>query len=254
MIGIFASAPQIVSRLPLYRDVKEKLIQALAAGEWPPGAKIPVESDLARRYAVGISTIRAAVSELEAAGILSRRQGKGTFVSEHANQSRLYRFFNLVNADGTRETPVRDFVSLQRDRPSAAESEFLRLSRYGRKSDVYRLRSTFALQGRTAGVSDAIVPAGLFPRMSKSSICDGNLTLYALYQSHYNINVVSVSADLSADRAPADIARLLRIGKSSPVLRIERKAYTYGDVPVELRISWVSTAECKFHVDQGSTI
>src|SRR5688500_1073691 len=111
MIGI--SVARGAPRLPLYREVKEKLIQALAAGEWRPGAKIPVEAELARRYGIGISTVRAAVSELEAAGILSRRQGKGTFVSEHANQSRLYRFFNLVNADGTRETPLRTFVFLR---------------------------------------------------------------------------------------------------------------------------------------------
>lgn len=241
-------------RLPLYREVKEKLIQALAAGEWLPGAKIPVERDLARQYGVGIATVRAAVSELQAAGILSRKQGKGTYVSEHANQSRLYRFFNLVNADGTRETPMREFVSLKRGRPTRAESELLRLSRYGRQSDVYRLRSTFSLQGKVTGVSDAIVPAGLFPRMTRSGVCDGNLTLYALYQSNYNVNVISVSADLSAKPAPQDVARLLALKNGNAVLRIERKAYTYGDVPVELRISWVSTADCKFHVDQGSTV
>jgi GntR family transcriptional regulator len=253
MIGI-SLAPRNAPRLPLYREVKEKLIQALAAGEWPPGAKIPVEAELARRYGIGISTVRAAVSELEAAGILSRRQGKGTFVSEHANQSRLYRFFNLVNADGTRETPLRTFVFLRRDRPTPAESEFLRLSQYGKQRDVYRLRSTFSLQAKTAGVSDAVVPAGLFPRMTRASVCDANRTLYALYQSHYNVNVIAVSADLSADRATGDVARLLRMKASEPVLRIERKAYTYGDVPVELRLSWVNTADCKFHVDQGSTV
>ena len=241
--------------LPLYRDVKEKLIQALAAGEWQPGAKMPVEGDLAQRYGVGISTVRAAVSELEAAGIVSRRQGKGTFVAEHANQSRLYRFFNLMSPDGTRETPVRAFVSLKRDRPSAAESEFLKLARYRKNGSVYRLRTTFSLRGKTAAVNDAVVPAALFPGLKKSDVVsERNLTLYALYQSHYNVNVIAVSADLSADSAPADVAALLALRKGSPVLRIERKAYTYGDVPVELRTSWVNTADCKFHVDQGSTV
>lgn len=241
-------------RLPLYREVKEKLIQALAAGKWQPGAKIPVERDLAKLCSVGIGTVRAAVSELEVAGILSRKQGKGTFVSEHANPSRFYRFFNLVNDDGTRETPMRDFVSLKRDRATPAESEFLRLSRYGKQNRVYRLRSTFSLQGKITGVSDVIVPAGLFPRMTKAGVCDGNLTLYALYQSNYNVNVISVAADLSADRAPNEVARLLGLRKGDAVLRIERKAYTYGDVPVELRVSWVNTSDCKFHIDQGSTI
>jgi GntR family transcriptional regulator len=243
-----------VSRLPLYREVKEKLIQELASGAWPPGAKLPVERQLAARFGVGISTVRAAVSELEAAGILYRRQGKGTFVSEHAKQSRLYRFFNLVQPSGARETPVREFVSLKRDRASAMENELLRLSRYGRQRQVYRLRSTFSLLGKTVGVSDAVVAAGLFPGLKKSDVCDGNLTLYALYQTNYNVNVISVSADLSAAAAPAEVAGLLGLKQGSPVLRIERRAYTYGDVPVELRTSWVNTAVCKFHVDQGSTV
>jgi len=243
-----------MSRLPLYREVKEKLIQALAAGEWLPGAKIPVERDLARRYRVGISTVRAAVSELEVAGILSRKQGKGTFVSEHANQGRFYRFFNLVNADGRRETPERKFVSLKRDRATAAEAEVLRLTRYGKDSAVYRHRSTFSLQGKVTGVSDATVPAGLFPRMTRAGVYDENRTLYALYQSNYNVNVTSVSADLTVERAPDDVARLLGLKNGRAVLRIERKAYTYGDVPVELRISWVNTEDCRFHVDQGSTV
>lgn len=244
-----------MAHLPLYRDVKEKLIQALAAGEWRPGAKLPVESDLARRYGVGISTLRTAVAELEAAGIITRRQGKGTFVAEHAHQSRLYRFFNLVGSNGRRETPVRSFVSLKRARAAPAESEFLQLSRYPGNGKVYRLRTTFSLQGRTTAVNDALVPAALFPGLKKADVVsERNLTLYALYQTHYNVNVVAVSADLSAARAPADIAKLLGIAAGTPVLRIERKAFTYGDVPVELRISWVDTTECKFHVDQGSTV
>lgn len=243
-----------MTRVPLYHEVKEKLIQALAAGTWLPGDKIPIERDLAKRYGVGISTVRAAASELEAAGILSRRQGKGTFVSEHASQSRLYRFFNLVNADGTREMPLREFESLRRDRPTPVEREALQLSRCGKRDDVFRLRSTFSLNGRTVGVSDATVPAGLFPGMSKGGVSNGKLTLYALYQSNYNVNVINVAADLSADRAPGDVARLLGLKKGAPVLRIERRAYTYGDVPVERRTTWVNTADCKFHVDQGSTV
>lgn len=243
-----------MTRVPLYHEVKEKLIQALAASEWLPGDKIPIERDLAKRYGVGISTIRAAASELEAAGILSRRQGKGTFVSEHTSQSRLYRFFNLVTTDGVREMPLRDFISLQRRRPTGEERERLGLSRYGKRDDVFRLRSTFSLRGKAVGVSDATVPAALFPRMSKASVSDGKIPLYALYQANYNVNVISVSADLSADTAPAEVARLLGIKSGSAVLRIERRAFTYGDVPVELRMTWVNTKDCKFHVDQGSTV
>lgn len=243
-----------MGRLPLYREVKEKLIQELSAGVWLPGGKLPVEKALAERFEVGISTVRAAVGELEAAGILHRRQGKGTFVSEHAKPGRLYRFFNLVRGDGTRELPSRQFVSLRRDRASVQENELLCLSRYGGQRGVFRLRITFSLLGDTVGVSDATVPVGLFPGMNKSGLCDPGLPLYALYQNNYGVNVTSVAADLGAATAPADVADLLGVKQGSPVLVIERRAYTYGDVPVELRTSWVNTARCKFHVDQGSTV
>ncbi len=239
--------------LPLYKEVKEKIIQALASGEWAPGAKLPVERDLAHRYNVGISTVRAAVSELDAAGILSRRQGKGTFVSQHASPSRLYRFFNLVRTDGTRQT-TRKFISLRRDRATPEETELLRLSCYGKQRDVFRLRITFSLEKKTVGVSDIAVPVALFGGLTKAGVSDGSLTLYALYQSHYSVNVISVSAELSAEAAPADVAPLLSLKAGSPTLMIRRRAYTYADVPVELRTSWVNTIECKFHLDQGSSI
>lgn len=239
--------------LPLYKEVKEQLIQALASGEWGAGTRLPVERDLARRYGVGIATVRAAVSELEAAGILIRKQGKGTFVSRHANQSRLYRFFNLVKLDGARQLPAREFVSLRRDRPAPEEIELLRLSRYA-TNDVYRLRTCFLLDSRRVGVSDSTVPAGLFPRLTKTRVDESSVTLYALFQANYNVNVVSVAADLHAVSAPSDVARLLGLKARSPVLRIVRRACTFEEVPVELRTSWVDTTDCRFHVDQGSTV
>ena len=47
-----------------------------------------------------------------------------------------------------------------------------------------RLRTLFALVGKTAAVNDAVLPAGLFPGLKKADVVsDRNLTLYALYQS-----------------------------------------------------------------------
>lgn len=241
-------------RLPLYREVKEKLIQALAAGEWRPGAKIPVEADLAGRFQVGIATVRAAVGELETAGILTRKQGKGTYVSEHANHTRLYRFFNLVGRNGMREIPSRAVVAVRRGEATAEEAELLALSRYGRTRDVHRLRIAFSLRGQKVGVSDVTLPAGLFPRLTAAGVRDERITLYAMYQSNYNVNVIDVTADIAAGSAPRDVARLLGVAAGSPVLTIHRKAYTYGDVPVELRLTWVNTADYRFHVEQGSTV
>ena len=66
---------------PLYRQIKELLVQSLDRGEWKPGELIPSEIDLAARFQVSQGTVRKAVDELAAEHLPLRRQGKGTFVA-----------------------------------------------------------------------------------------------------------------------------------------------------------------------------
>ena len=63
---------------PLYRQIKNLIVQALDAGEWLPGQTIPSEQELALRFGVSQGTVRKAVDELaaEVAGA-SREQTQG---------------------------------------------------------------------------------------------------------------------------------------------------------------------------------
>ena len=83
---------------PLYRQIKELLVQSLDRGEWKPGELIPSEIDLAARFQVSQGTVRKAVDELAAEHLL-RRQGKGTFVATHHEARVRYRFLRLAADD-----------------------------------------------------------------------------------------------------------------------------------------------------------
>ncbi|MEK8169570.1 winged helix-turn-helix domain-containing protein [Streptomyces sp. M19] len=56
-------------------------------GLWPPGTRLPVERELAAALSVSVNTLRRAVGELVAEGIVQRRQGAGTFVTPAADPS-----------------------------------------------------------------------------------------------------------------------------------------------------------------------
>jgi len=58
---------------------------------------------------------------------------------------------------------------------------------------------------------------------------------------------------LSAALADRSSAKLLGIPAGSPLLRIKRTALTYQNVPVELRISLVNTAEHEYFSDLGKS-
>jgi len=88
---------------PLYQQIKGLILQSLQAGEWKPGEAIPSEMELAARYRVSQGTVRKAIDELSTENLLTRRQGKGTFVTTHAEEQVQYRFLKLV-PDG-RDTP-----------------------------------------------------------------------------------------------------------------------------------------------------
>lgn len=68
------------ARAPLVDQVIQQLREQIRSGEWPVGARIPPEPDLALALGVGRNTLREAVRALAHLGLLEARQGAGTYV------------------------------------------------------------------------------------------------------------------------------------------------------------------------------
>ena len=71
-----------VSSSPLYHQLKQRIADDIEKGNYPVGSRIPPEHELENIYQVSRVTVRRALAELTADGLLERKQGKGTFVSE----------------------------------------------------------------------------------------------------------------------------------------------------------------------------
>ena len=70
------------SASPLYAQLMERIRMDILQGVYPVGDRIPPEHELEERYAVSRVTVRRALQELTASGLLERKQGKGTFVAQ----------------------------------------------------------------------------------------------------------------------------------------------------------------------------
>lgn len=236
---------------PLYKQVKNEIIRSLAQGEWKPGDMIPSEPKLAARYGVGIATVRAAIGELVAAKVVARKQGKGTFVSLHDERRSIYQFFHVVRNDGAKELPVSDLVSVRKARADDDISDALQLPRRPRSPVVFRLKNILRVSGIPVVVSDIVIPAALFPGLNEKILRRGGETLYAVYQTHFGINIIRTVEQLRAVKADAYAARVLGLPPGDPVLEVCRVAYTFNDVPVEARRSRVETKNFYYLLDQG---
>ena len=70
-----------VARMSLVDTAIEELRGEIAAGTWPVGTKIPSESQLAESLGMSRLSVREAVRVLVHAGLLTTRQGDGTYVT-----------------------------------------------------------------------------------------------------------------------------------------------------------------------------
>ncbi|MEZ5650328.1 MAG: GntR family transcriptional regulator [Burkholderiaceae bacterium] len=228
------------SRGPLYRAARENLLRDLALGRYSPGARLPAERELSAQYGISIGTLRKAVDELVAEGLLVRRQGSGTFVASHDRERLRYAFFHMVPHDGEKTGyPVPELQSFARGRLDATAADKLQQP-VG--APCWNIRNRLALDGTAVMIDDIWLASARFPRLSASVVRNRPSTLYNLYESSFGLTVARTSERLRASAAPAAIARLLGVPSGAPVLVIRRVAYGYRHDPIEWRISHANTA------------
>lgn len=66
---------------PIYRQIVDQIKYLIAAGRLQAGEELPPIRVLAEELLINPNTVARAYRELEVAGLLSKRQGAGTYIS-----------------------------------------------------------------------------------------------------------------------------------------------------------------------------
>ena len=236
---------------PLYQQIKALILQGLQSGEWKPGEVIPSEMDLATRYRVSQGTVRKAIDELAAENLLVRRQGKGTFVATHAEQHVQYRFLRLMPDKGNlqSEGPAqRDIIDCKRLRASAEIARALAL-RTG--DSVLQARRVLSFGGRPTILEDLWLPGAPFKGLTAERLSQYHGPMYALFETEFGVRMVRAQEKIRAVLPDAAQAAQLKIDTHTPLLSVERIAYTYNDTPMELRRGLYLTDTHHYHNELG---
>jgi GntR family transcriptional regulator len=232
---------------PLYQQIKVLILQSLQAGEWKPGEMIPSEMDLAARFRVSQGTVRKAIDELSADNLVVRHQGKGTFVATHAEQHVQFRFLKLVPDSGTpgSEGPAdRNIIDCRRVRASADIARLLML----RTGDaVLQARRVLSFAGVPTILEDIWLPAAPFKGLTAERLASYQGPTYALFETEFNVRMVRAEEKIRAEPATEGRELLLNVAAGTPLLSVERIAYTYNDAPMELRRGYYRTDTHHYH-------
>ncbi|GAB4397435.1 MAG: GntR family transcriptional regulator [Rhodoferax sp.] len=232
---------------PLYQQIKRLILNRLHEGEWKPGEAIPSETELAHRFQVSQGTVRKAIDELAAENLLLRRQGKGTFVATHGEKHVQFRFLKLVPDTGPRgsEGPAqRTIIDCKRVRASAEVARALAL----RPGDaVLQIRRVLSFGGTPIILEDVWLPAGPFKGLTSERLSQYQGPMYALFETEFNVRMVRAEEKIRAVSAGPVQESLLKVAPGTPLLCVERVAYTYNDTPMELRRGHYRTETHHYH-------
>ena len=217
---------------PLYQQIKELLTRSLSLSEWKAGEALPSEPELAQRFKVSQGTVRKALDALAAEGLLVRRQGKGTFVATHAEAQVQYRFLRLMPEQGERVAMQRRFLDFKRLRAPAEVARALDLKA---GDGVLQLRRLLLSGDAPVVLDDIWLPARLFKGLTAQRLQAYRGPMYGLFEAEFGVQMIRAEEKIRAVSARGEEAALLGAAPGAPLLRVERRSFTYAGRPVELR-------------------
>ncbi|WP_433873784.1 GntR family transcriptional regulator [Saccharopolyspora sp. CA-218241] len=215
---------------PKHAQLRE-ILRDIACNELLPGSPVPSERELAQRYGVSRLTVREAVGQLVAEGLLRRVRGKGTFTTRPRVDAQLHlaSFTEEMRRRGMRPETVLLQATEQAPPPEVASS--LGLRRDQRAHHLHRLRKA---DGAPMAVERGWYHAGLLPGLLRQDLSD---SLYTLLARVYDVHLERGTQTVLAEGADAATAALLDVRPGSPVLVFHRVSTARGR-PVEDMTSW----------------
>lgn len=214
---------------PLYARVEAALAAEIAAGILPAGSQLPTEDRLTERFTVSRTTVRKAVENLVARGLVEIRRGKGTFVTEPKLTQALTSLSGFV--EDMTELGRHATARLLDKRPVPATEDVARQLDVARGALVYRIERVRLADGVAMSFDETYLPLDIGEKVASNDL--EAEPIFDLLELRYDLPLIEAQYQLEAVTADERVARALGVEPGSPIFLIERTSYSEGQRPVD---------------------
>jgi GntR family transcriptional regulator len=235
---------------PLYAQAAEMLREQIVRGELQPGARLDSEPAMAEQMGVSRATVSKALDILASDGLVSREQGRGTFV----RRPRLDR-------DSTLTSFTQNIAALGH-KPSQRVLDFYRtfsrpddplLAHFPNDELLFVLRRVRLVDDHPFGIHRSVLPDEVAERIDlEERLRTGGLSLYALLGEH-NFTVVNAEDHVRATSATAEEAALLGVTEGAALVVVRRFSYDVSGRLIEAVDAHYDSTMYEYHVELVST-
>jgi GntR family transcriptional regulator len=213
----------------------------VATRAWKPGSVLPNEGDLAREFGVSPGTARKALERLEQMRLISRRQGRGSFVCDLTSGELVDRFATIRGADGA--NVVASVGSIEIERAAATAEECARLC-LAQGDPIYRIRRVLFAGDAPFMIEKASMPAAIFPGLDQQ---DALASQVALLARHFGVLLGKGSERIATEPASLEVSEALSVAEGVIVVVLDRVILALDGRPIEWRIGWCNLAGKHYH-------
>jgi len=245
---ISALPPASLSRgqgVALWRQIAASLSEHIGSGRLSPGTRLPTEGDFAAHFQVNRHTIRRAMEDLAAQGLVRIEQGRGSFVSEEVLDYPLgprTRFSESIRRQN--REPAGIMLKIEEIPADLMLSDALAVKR---GQPVLFARRLCLADQRPVAIGYHYLPITRFPRIAE--LLAGNPSITAALSASGLPNYRRKVTRIGARMPSVEEAKLLEQSRVRPVLVTEAiNADTEGQ-PVELSIACYAAARMQLLVE-----
>jgi len=220
------------NHVPLHIQTEELLRKIIKSPQYAKGKLLPNEVELAKQLAISRTTLRLAVNKLVYEGLLVRKKGVGTRVSNSVVSSKSVNWMSFSQEMEARKIPIKNFeLNISMAKPDEVIANFFEIRTNKKVLKMERLR------GRPEGPFVYFV-SYFHPRVGLTGKEDFQRPLYEILEKDYMVIASLSKEEITARAADKFLADKLEIDLGSPVLCRKRFVYDQGDRPIEYNVGY----------------
>ncbi|MFC4257230.1 UTRA domain-containing protein [Altererythrobacter xixiisoli] len=229
---------------PQYLALRDHIALNIEIGRLLPGSRLPSERQFQSEAGIARGTIRQALSQLEAEGLIYRRDRSGWYVSPPAityDPMRWAGFMAYVAEQG--RVPATTTLEKSIRPATAALADIFRVAP---GASLYEIRRRRMIDGRSVLVERITVDPALAPDLLSHSL-DGSLT--DILKSEYGVTVARNRVDMRPCALVRDAAEALGVHSGTPGLLVVRTSFDASGRVVEYDQEYWRHDAIRVHVD-----
>ena len=214
---------------PLYAQLETTLASDIAAAILAPDSQLPPEDSLMARFGVSRTTVRKAVENLVARGLVEIRRGKGTFVTKPKIRQDLTQLSGFVeDMIALGRSPTAQLLDKRAVPASKTVAQHLGVPL---GAQVYRIERVRLADGVAMSFDETYLPLEIGEKVAGDDL--EAEPIFALLEGKYDLPLIEAEYQLEAVTADEHVAQALGIEIGSPIFLIERTSYSEGQRPVD---------------------